>query len=201
MQIIWHGHSCFTVKTKGGTVVFDPYADNYVPGLSPLRLRADAVICSHDHRDHGAAELVTLTGAPYRAEIERFPAWHDEVFGAKRGANTITLIRDEGLRLAHLGDIGHIPEERISSALKGVDVLILPVGGYYTIDAGQAKQIVDMVQPRVVIPCHYRQGGVGYDVLAELPEFTELCDDVVRYPGSRIEVTAETPPQVAVLTL
>ena len=82
MRLIWNGHSCFTLETAGGTVVVDPYLDGSVPGLAPIRLRADAVYCSHDHRDHGARELVALTGEKPDVAVETIHTWHDDQQGA-----------------------------------------------------------------------------------------------------------------------
>ena len=106
MRLIWNGHSCFTLETAGGTVVVDPYLDGSVPGLAPIRLRADAVYCSHDHRDHGARELVALTGEKPDVAVETIHTWHDDQQGAQRGPNTIHIFQAEGLRVAHLGDLG-----------------------------------------------------------------------------------------------
>ena len=106
MKLIWNGHSCFTLATEAGTLVIDPYEDGSVPGLSPLHLEADAVYCSHEHRDHGNRAAVALSGKPCAVEVEELATWHDEVQGAKRGPNTMRIFSAEGLRVAHLGDLG-----------------------------------------------------------------------------------------------
>ena len=134
MRLIWNGHSCFTLETAGGTVVVDPYLDGSVPGLAPIRLRADAVYCSHDHRDHGARELVALTGEKPDVAVETIHTWHDDQQGAQRGPNTIHIFQAEGLRVAHLGDLGCELEPEQLEALKGLDALMIPVGGFYTME-------------------------------------------------------------------
>ena len=106
MKLIWNGHSCFTLATEAGTLVIDPYEDGSVPGLSPLHLEADAVYCSHEHRDHGNRASVALRGKPCAVEVEELATWHDEVQGAKRGPNTMRIFSAEGLRVAHLGGLG-----------------------------------------------------------------------------------------------
>ena len=106
MKLIWNGHSCFTLATEAGTLVIDPYEDGSVPGLSPLHLEADAVYCSHEHRDHGNRAAVALSGKPCAVEVEELATWHDEAQGAKRGPNTMRIFSAEGLRVAHLGDLG-----------------------------------------------------------------------------------------------
>ncbi len=199
MKLVWHGHSCFTVETDAGTVVFDPYEDNAVPGLPPLRLTADAVFCSHDHHDHNARSVVTLSGTTPAVEMEALPSFHDDKLGLLRGKNTVHILRAEGMRVAHLGDLGHRPGRKLLAALRGVDALLLPVGGHYTIDPPTAKAVADAVGARVVIPMHYRLGNMGYDVIAELSDFTDLCDDVTFCDTDVFELTPETPAQTAVL--
>lgn len=106
MKLTWNGHSCFTLETKEGSAVLDPYADGKVPGLAPLRLTADLVLCSHEHRDHNAREVVTLTGKTPTFGIETISTFHDAERGALRGENVIHIISAEGMRAAHLGDLG-----------------------------------------------------------------------------------------------
>ena len=204
MRIIWHGHSCFTLETEGGSVVLDPYADGKVPGLAPLRLTADMVLCSHEHRDHNARELVTLTGKTPTFGVETISTFHDPEQGALRGENTIHIISAEGMRFAHLGDLGCELTPQQMDKLRGIDVLMIPVGGYYTIDARQACTIATNLFPRVVIPMHYRSDTAGnrfgYDVLGPVGNFTAICPNVIWYPENAIEVTRTTPGQTAVLT-
>ena len=104
--------------------------------------------------------------------------------------------------MAHLGDLGCTLEPEQMEKLKGLDALMIPVGGFYTIDAKQAKALVDQLQPRVTIPMHYRGDGFGYEVTGPLEDYLALCRDqnVVRYPGNTLELTPDTPAQTAVLT-
>ena len=199
MKLIWHGHSCFTVETGGYAVVFDPYADGSVPGLAPLRLAADAVYCSHGHGDHNAKELVTLSGRDCPVAVETLPSWHDDKKGLLRGKNTIHILSAEGMRIAHLGDLGHMPSKKALEVLHGVDALMIPVGGHFTIDAKTARAVADAIAPRVVIPMHYRSGGMGYDVIGTLDAFTDLCGDERVYDTNTLDLGAETPAQTAVL--
>ncbi len=199
MKIEWHGHSCFRLETAEGSAVFDPYIDGMVPGLSPLRLTADAVFCSHEHADHNAADKVTLTGRTPTFTVASLPSFHDDRRGLKRGKNTVRILSAEGLRVAHLGDLGHMPGKKLLDALMGVDALLLPVGGFFTIDPVTAKAVADAVEARVVIPMHYRLGGMGFPQIAELSAFTDLCDNVVTCEGNSLELTADTPAQTAVL--
>ncbi len=200
MRIQWHGHSCFEVTTEGYTVVFDPYEDGKVPGCGPLRLAADAVFCSHEHGDHNARGLVKLSGRDCPLKIETIASFHDDKKGALRGPNAIHILHGEGMRLVHLGDLGHELTGSALDAVKGADALLIPVGGYYTIDAATAKKVADATVARVVIPMHYRLGKMGFDVIGTLDRFTRLCDDVRTYEGDTLELRADTPAQTAVLT-
>ena len=199
MKLIWHGHSCFSVETDAGTVVLDPYEDGAVPGLPPLRLTADLVCCSHDHHDHNARGNVTLSGRECGVSVETIPCFHDRMRGALRGKNTIHILSAEGLRVAHLGDLGHALSGKALDKLRGVDALLIPVGGYYTIDPVTAKRVADDIGARVVIPMHYRLGKMGYDVIAELGEFTALCGSVTEYDTDTLVLRLDTPAQTAVL--
>ena len=199
MELIWNGHSCFTVKTNEGTVVLDPFEDGKVPGYKPLRLEADLVLCSHEHADHNARKCVTLSGKPCEVAVETVASWHDDVHGAKRGPNTIHILNAEGMRIAHLGDLGCALSEAQAQALKGLDALLIPVGGFYTISAEQAYKIVQQLQPRVVIPMHYRDAAHGYDVLTSKEDFWHLCSDAVDYDTNSMTLTADTPAQTAFL--
>lgn len=196
MRLTWNGHACFTIQAQEGTVVLDPYEDFYVPGLAPLNVAADRVYCSHDHKDHNASQVVKRTGVPCNMVVHILPSWHDEVQGAKRGSNQIHLFETEGMRVAHLGDLGcPLAQEQIE-ALSGVDVLMIPVGGFYTIDPQQAHAIVAQVKPRIVIPMHYRSSEFGYEVLSEVEEFLCLCaGPVTRLDTNSVELTRHTPAQ------
>ncbi len=201
MKLIWNGHSCFTVETEQGTVVFDPYAPGSVPGYPPLSLTADQVICSHGHADHNYTACVTLTGRTPSYEVSQLSTWHDPCQGAMRGPDIITILRAEGLKIAHLGDLGCPLTEQQIEQLQGLDALMIPVGGHFTIDAGEAETVVEQLSPRVVIPMHYRTGEYGYGVIGLLDDFLALRKDVVRHDSNVLVLTADTPAQTAVLAL
>ncbi len=199
MKLIWHGHSCFELQAEGYTAVFDPYSDGSVPGLAPLHLAADAVFCSHGHSDHNAAGSVALSGRGFPLPVEELTAYHDDKRGLLRGKNIVRILSAEGMRVAHLGDLGHMPQKALLEALRGVDALLLPVGGHFTIDAKTARAVADAVGARVVVPMHYRLGGMGFDVIGTLDAFTDLCDNVRTYDTDTLELRADTPAQTAVL--
>ena len=197
MKITWHGHSCFTIDTAQGSVTVDPFQDNYVPGLGVIRPVSDAVFCSHGHGDHHGVDAVQLTGKDCAVGVETVSTFHDEVEGAKRGTNLIHIFSAEEMKVIHLGDLGcELTGEQIA-ALANPDVLLIPVGGFYTIDAKQARAIIDQLNPRVVIPMHYKGQGFGFDVIASVDDFLSLWEGTVKVlEGNTAEVTADTPAQV-----
>ncbi|MBR4099041.1 MAG: MBL fold metallo-hydrolase [Clostridium sp.] len=200
MKLTWNGHACFTIQTQDSTLVLDPYQDGTIPGLSNLRLKGDAVLCSHGHYDHDAVETVELSGKPLQMDIEEFLVYHDDQKGAIRGQTMVRIISAEGLRVAHMGDVGCRLEPEELDRLQDLDALLVPVGGYYTINAAMAYELVQAVKPRVVIPMHYRGEEFGYDVLAKVDDYLALCGNGVTYDGNTLELTKDTPAQTAVLT-
>lgn len=202
VKIQWLGHSCFRVEYGGFSLVIDPYADAYVPGLQPLRVSADAVYCSHGHGDHNAVECVALTGkaAPEDFSAEEFSVPHDHHGGARRGGNRICQFRFGSLRVAHMGDLGCVPEESVLAALRGCDALLLPVGGYYTVDAAEAAAIAEKIAPRCIVPMHYRSESFGFDEIGTLDAFTALfpAESVRRLETDAFTLTADAPHGVVV---
>ena len=203
MNITWIGHSCFKIESGDFTLIFDPYEDGYVPGLKPLRETADMVLCSHDHGDHNAKDLVELKeGQSCPFTVTTIETFHDEVKGAKRGPDTIHILDDGNVRIAHLGDLGCELEEGQIEQLKGVDVCLIPVGGYYTIDGRQAAELVHLIQPRVVIPMHYRddKAGFGFDVISTVEDFAERMDSVIRLEQNSISMNDLPDAQAVILS-
>ena len=172
MIIKYHGHSCFSVTSNSYTIVLDPYCG--VQGLQDVNLVANEVITSHDHKDHAYLEGVTINKAISSFKVEKIAVYHDDAKGNKRGKNNITILTAENKRIVHLGDLGHLLDESIVERIKGCDVLMIPVGGFFTIDASQAIKIIEDVNPKNVIPMHYRDGNIGYDVLGTIDDFMKL---------------------------
>lgn len=177
IKLTWHGHSCFKIEAKGHSAVIDPYTG--VPGYPELSLSAGEVYTSHDHDDHGWVRVVRIEDEPGESpfKVTTVDCFHDPEGGALRGGNKITVFEVLGKRIAHLGDLGHqLGEEQVKS-IGACDVILLPVGGTYTVDAREAKQVADVLDPAVIIPMHYRTGRYGFDVIAEPEEFLRLCTD------------------------
>ena len=194
MIITWLGHSCFKVEKEDGyTVIFDPTEDAYVPGIDPIREDADLIICSHEHGDHNARHVVSLKGgekdciideeskAPYVSFgegncpfiITTLDTFHDDKKGSLRGKNRITILDDGSHKIAHFGDLGCMPEREQLEELQGLDVAFIPVGGFYTIDGIQAGELIKIINPRIVIPMHFRDDslGFGFDVISTVDVF------------------------------
>ena len=203
MKIKWLGHACMLISENGWTAVCDPFKPGTVPGLSPVSEKADAVFCSHGHDDHNYKDAVTIeeSGA-YPMKVTAVSSWHDNAEGTLRGYNIIHVLEaDSGMRAVHLGDLGYCISEEEAKEYAKPDVLMIPVGGFYTIDAKEAKVCCDNLKPRVIIPMHYRSDTFGYDVIGTVDEFLKLFDpkDIVRYDTDTIEIDENTPPHVAVL--
>ena len=202
MTITWLGHSCFVLESGGFRALLDPY--KCVRGFPDITAEADAVYCSHGHFDHAYTEGVTLSsGKKNPFTVKEVATFHDDQNGTRRGENTIRVFSAEGFTVAHLGDLGHLLTERQAAAIGRCDALLVPVGGTYTIDAPKAKAVVEQLAPRIVIPMHYRQGDKGFLELDTVDAFLSCfpADQVRWYPVSRLELTADTPAQVAVLAM
>ena len=203
MIISWLGHSCFEVEYKGYRILLDPYEAGAVPGLLREDFSAHAVLSSHSHADHHSdrVELLDADG-PNPFSITVIPCAHDDAGGTLRGMNHIHILEAGGIRVAHFGDVGYVLEQDKIEKIGHLDAMMVPVGGYYTIGPKEAWELCRLLEPNVVIPMHYRQGDVGYEVIGTLDPFLELCGNmVVRCSENRIEITKDMPKQVAVLSL
>ena len=184
MKIQYLGHSCFKLtESTGTTVVTDPYGDIGID--LPNDLEADAVTVSHAHYDHNNVNAVKGNPNVFRKEgfyelggvdVAGIKSYHDLENGAKRGENVIFKFRMDGMDICHLGDIGEECSAELIEMLLPVNILLIPVGGNYTIDAEQAKEYVDRIMPDVVIPMHYKSKHVDID-LDRAQGFLDLFDD------------------------
>jgi L-ascorbate metabolism protein UlaG (beta-lactamase superfamily) len=163
MEITWYGQSCFRLRDRLATVITDPYDKSI--GYTLPRVRADIVTVSHHHPDHNYIQGVKgepkVIDGPGEYEVRGvfitgIPAFHDRRKGASRGRNTVFLFDFEGLTVCHLGDLGHVPTQSQVEALSDIDVLLIPVGAVSTINAAQAAEVISLLEPRLVIPMHYK---------------------------------------------
>lgn len=207
MIIQWLGHASFIITLSDGKkIITDPFAGEVgypLPGLP-----ADVVTVSHQHFDHNAVK--TVPGQPVVVETEGrhtfdglvitgVPAFHDEAGGSKRGGIVIFVIEAEGLRVCHLGDLGHTLEDSQIEKIGSPDILLVPVGGFYTIGPDEAARVVDQLRPRYVVPMHYKTDYIEFPISPPEPFLSS-------YPGYRkerkLEVTRESlPPETEIVLL
>lgn len=202
IEIRWHGHSCFEMRNHV-TLVLDPH-DGVSIGLKPPSAKADIVLISHKHFDHAnGLSYVKKNGTvvidrPGNYEVKGvriigLPTYHDESRGARRGSNIIYLFEIEGIRFCHLGDLGHVLSEDQARLLRPVDVLMIPVGGTFTIDARQANDVIKLLSPRMVIPMHFKVPGLNLPI-ASVESFIAGRGDVERIPSNTYKLSRETIP-------
>lgn len=175
MIITWQGHSCFKIQDKigpdGVTVVTDPFHKEI--GLKVPNFEADIITISHDHNDHNNA--AALRGQPFIIDcageydskgvlVEGIDSYHDDQKGGVRGSNIIYRLEIDDISVAHLGDLGDILDNAQLEKLVGTDILLIPVGGKYTLDAKKAVEVISQIEPRIVIPMHYKTKDVKYDL-------------------------------------
>lgn len=191
MKLTYYGHACFTLEHEGFRAVLDPF-DDHVPGYPVPVQQAEAVYCSHGHGDHAYTRAVTLTGSgenPFAVtEVETD---HDDCGGEKRGKNTVRVLEAGGIRVCHLGDLGHMPTPEQIEAMGRVDLLLVPVGGFYTVGPETAAAVCAALKPGAVVPMHYRRGRQGFDVIADVEDFLALRTDVVRAGTNTLELTGD----------
>lgn len=193
MKLTWLGHACFLLEEDGYRIVTDPYSG--VEGYPPLHAEAHEALYSHTHYDHYALGAVTLL--PERKSpftVREVPSFHDDAGGAKRGPNTIRIFEAGGVRVAHLGDLGHPLLPGQLEAIGPVDAVLVPVGGVYTVDAAGAKAVCDAIGAGCVVPMHYRHAPYGLPNLAGVEDFLALwpADQVQRLDGPAFSLTRQT---------
>lgn len=206
MRLTYFGHSSFLLQAADGTrVIFDPYRHGCFDGAvkyGPIEETADVVVASHAHDDHGATD--TIPGAPLvllhpdaetvgAVRILGVHVAHDEAGGEKRGKNTIIVVDDGDVRVVHLGDLGHTLDSAMVQAIGPVDVLLVPVGGFFTIDHKEAAQVVESLDPRIVVPMHYKTAKIDFPI-ADVEPFLKTQKHVERGTGPTLEATKTTLP-------
>jgi len=204
MKVKWLGHATFLLTSDQGIrVITDPYAPAETLSYGPIEEMADAVTVSHEHGDHNNVSAVrgnpeVVRGAGVRQvrgiEFRGISTFHDAEMGAQRGPNTVFCFALDGMRVCHLGDLGHALSEQQVSEIGAIDLLLVPVGGHFTIDASVATETCAALNPRVVIPMHYRTEKCDFPIQGVEP-FLRGRECVRRAGDSEIELKREELPQ------
>jgi L-ascorbate metabolism protein UlaG (beta-lactamase superfamily) len=209
MKIKWLGHACFLITSDTGLrIITDPYEIGGGLSYGQIKESADIVIVSHDHADHNNVAAVQGNPKVVRGTVEvkgikfkGIPTYHDEAGGGQRGRNTILCFEVDGMRLCHLGDLGHQLSDSQAADLGKIDILFIPVGGFYTIDAKVATQLCDRLKPKVVIPMHYKTARCAYPITG-VEEFLRGKKEVNRLDSSQVEFkTGQLPATTKIIVL
>lgn len=204
MQIKWLGHSSFVVTSdKGQRIITDPFTVGRGISYAPIDESADVVTISHDHGDHNNGSTVKGNPQILRGEgirqiegtvFEAIPSYHDAAQGSQRGNNTIFCFAVDGINLCHLGDLGHeLTDEQVAD-IGNVDILMIPVGGNYTLDARQATVVYQALRSKIVIPMHYKTAKCAYPI-ATVDEFLKGKGNVRNLDSSEVEYTKDGLPK------
>ncbi len=178
MDITYLGHSTFLLSSKTAKILTDPYTPD-VLGLKKVSYEADIVTVSHEHDDHNAHSLVQGTPLLFNlpGEYEKntvriygYESYHDKNHGEDRGKNVMFKFEIDGVSILHCGDLGHTLSSELIDDIGDVDVLLVPTGGVYTIDADEARQVVEKLEPSIVIPMHYRNP----DMQTTISQYNEM---------------------------
>ena len=211
LQIRWHGHSCFEI-TNDTTIVTDPH-DGRSIGIPAPSVNGDIILVSHNHYDHNSVKSVEKDGSKVitderkrtigNVQVSGIPAFHDNAHGEHRGKMILFKFIVDDVTFCHLGDLGHELDEKTIQQIGKVDILFIPVGGIYTLDAEQAWRVILALKPRIAIPMHYRIEGLSIPI-AGVDSFLEKNRYKVLKVGNEIDIEKdELPkePEVWVFTL
>lgn len=178
MEIIHLGHSSFLIKGSDYSIVTDPF-DEAMVGMKFPQVSADLVTISHDHADHNqsskVSEVKRIISVPGEYEINSVTirgigTYHDQEKGKDRGKNIIFVFDIEGVTVCHLGDLGHDLSESVIQEIGNVHVLMVPIGGLYTINSKEAVDLVQKIEPNYIIPMHYNSPRLNPKVFAKLED-------------------------------
>lgn len=216
MDIYWYGQACFKLKGKNATVVIDPYDPDFTGLKFPRDLQADVTLTTHEHKDHnfasavgalqGGSSMVFAKPGEYEVSgvvITGINSFHDNSEGSEKGSNIIFHLLFDGVDIVHLGDLGQskLTEEQVA-AIGQTDILLIPVGGIYTIDAKLASDIVSQLEPKIIIPMHYRIEGLKFELEGVEGFLKEMGAEGVT-SQQKLSITKEKlpeEPQVVVLS-
>ena len=205
MKIKWLGHSAFLITSAAGIkIITDPYTVGDGINYHPINESSDIVTISHIHGDH--SNISAVKGSPVilreqgsnnikGIDIKAMQVHHDSTLGSQRGKNLIFCFKIDGVVVCHAGDLGHILSQKQIEEIRRVDILMLPIGGFYTIDGREANIVAQSLKPRIVIPMHYKTPGTEYPIAGVQP-FLKSRENVRQTDTSEIELTLTNLPQV-----
>lgn len=210
MDITWYGQACFRVKGMLATVVFDAFNPQFT-GLKLPKLSADVVTISHGHEDHNYKEGVVegnpvVISGPGEYEVKGvsivgIQTFHDAKGGVERGKNTVYQCVVDNVSIVHLGDIGHVLTKEQLSAITSCDILMVPVGGVYTVDAQEASELISQLEPSIVLPMHYKIEGLKFP-LDPLDKFLKEVGSETAQKMTKLAITKDKlPSEVEVVIL
>jgi L-ascorbate metabolism protein UlaG (beta-lactamase superfamily) len=207
MKIKWYGHSAFQVTTDSGArIIIDPYESGAFGGsiaYGRIKDEADIVLTSHDHEDHNYIKDIQGNFVHIKevgqyeekgVKIRAIPTFHDKSKGQERGINLIFVVSVENMTIAHLGDLGHTLDGSTLQSIGKVDILLLPVGGFFTIDAKEATKVMNDVNPAITIPMHFKTESIGLSI-AGLEWFIKDKKNVKDANASEIVIISATLPK------
>ena len=202
LRIRWHGHSCFEI-TNAITLVTDPH-DGESIGIPIPDVHGDIILVSHDHYDHNSVKSVEKENSNVikdetektvlDVQIKGVKSFHDRCHGGKRGKNIIYKFTMDDIIFCHLGDLGHELDEESIQQIGDIDVLFIPVGGNFTIDAEKAWNVINDIKPNIVIPMHYKFGGLSLSI-SGVDSFLAVSNYDVLHVGNEIDIEREDLPE------
>ena len=207
MKIKWYGHAAFLITSDhGAKIITDPYESGAYGGqlaYGKIKDQADIVLTSHDHADHN--DTKSLPGSPQIIKgggsktvkgisFKGIPCYHDPSKGSERGSNTIFTFSVDGMKVCHLGDLGHLLSEKELTEIGSVDILLIPVGGYFTIDPKEATRVAEQIQPKVLIPMHFKTEKCGFPI-APVDDFLKGKSATKRPKSSEVSLDKASLPQ------
>ena len=214
MKIKWYGHAAFLiVSEQGPKIMIDPYEPGAFGGqlsYGKIKDQAEIVLTTHDHADHnytkdipGGPQIVKGSGSKTveGISIKGISTYHDPSKGSERGTNTIFTIKLENIQLCHLGDLGHLLSDKELAEIGPVDILLIPVGGFFTIDAKEATRVAEQIKPKILIPMHYKTEKCGFPI-APVEDFLRGKTNFKRAKASEATFDkAALPQQMEIVVL
>jgi L-ascorbate metabolism protein UlaG (beta-lactamase superfamily) len=207
MKIKWYGHSAFLITSDEGIkIIMDPYEPGAFGGqlsYGKIKDQADIVITTHDHGDHnytkdlpGTPQIVKGSGSKTikGISIKGIPTYHDPSKGSERGTNTVFTLKIDNIQLCHLGDLGHLLSDKELAEIGPVDILLIPVGGFFTIDPKEATQVAEQIKTKILIPMHFKTAKCGFPI-APVEDFLKGKVNTKRPKSSEINFDKKSLPQ------